>query len=58
MTAQLGHKQRILHHYNTLCDDAMTKYLSSPKVRVKAPSLTIDSISSLSWWQQYFCHQQ
>ena len=49
MTAHLGHKQRILCHHNTLRDNAVTKYLSSPKVRVKAPSMTIESISSRSW---------
>ena len=49
MTAHLGHKQRILRHHNTLCDNVVTKYLSSPKVPFKAPSMTIESISSLSW---------
>ena len=48
VTAHFGHKQRNLCHHNMLCDDAVTKYLSSLKVRVKAPSMTIESISSLS----------
>ena len=44
MTAHSDHKQKILRHHNTLCDDVVTKYLSSPKVPVKAPSMTIEYI--------------